>query len=170
MGEGSLHLSSDNLEYYIVTLFEKIEAIRNENVETSPKFWKVPVKTELRSLEFWRSVICECIASFCYVFIVCGAAAGAGAGATTASILFATALAAGLSMTTLTQCFGHISGKLFFFSFFFMLIKLFVTGAHINPAVTLAMVITKRLTFVRSTMFIIAQCGGGIAGAAFIYG
>ncbi|KAB0800545.1 hypothetical protein PPYR_06285 [Photinus pyralis] len=152
MGDESLHLPDDNLEYYIVTLFEKIDALRNETVYMTPKFWKISFRNELRSLEFWRCVICECIASFCYVFIVCGATASAGVGASEASVLFATALAAGLSMCTLTQCFAHIS------------------GAHINPAITVALTITKNITFIRAVMFIIAQCGGGIAGAAFLYG
>lgn len=58
-----------------------------------------------------RSIISECLASFLYVFIVCGAAAGAGVGASVSSVLLATALASGLAMATLTQCFLHISGK-----------------------------------------------------------
>ncbi|KAF5283044.1 hypothetical protein FQR65_LT14105 [Abscondita terminalis] len=146
MGDESLQLPDDNLEYCIVTLFEKIDALRNETVYMSPKFWK---RHELRSLEFWRCVICECIASFCYVFIVCGASLSPDS-ALEGNI--ATALAAGFSMTTLTQCFAHIS------------------GAHINPAITVAMSIAKNITFVRAIMFVIAQCGGGIAGASFLYG
>ncbi len=46
------------------------------------------------------------------MFIVCGAAAGAGVGASVSSVLLATALASGFAVTTLTQCFSHISGKL----------------------------------------------------------
>ncbi|KAK4871650.1 hypothetical protein RN001_015774 [Aquatica leii] len=152
MGDESLQLPDDNLEYCIVTLFEKIDALRNETVYMSPKFWKISFRHELRSLDFWRCVICECIASFCYVFIVCGATASAGVKASEANVLFATALAAGLAMTTLTQCFAHIS------------------GAHINPAVTIALSITKSITFIRTIMFVIAQCGGGIAGAFLLYG
>lgn len=51
------------------------------------------------------------MASFLYVFVVCGAAAGAGVGASVSSVLLATALASGFVVTTLTQCFSHISGK-----------------------------------------------------------
>lgn len=46
----------------------------------------------------------------------------------------------------------------------------YVLGAQINPAVTIAMAITKNISLIRAIMFIIAQCGGGIAGAAFLYG
>lgn len=45
-----------------------------------------------------------------------------------------------------------------------------VSGAHINPAVTIAMGIIKRISVLRSCLFILAECGGGIAGAAFLYG
>lgn len=60
---------------------------------------------------FFRSIIAECLASFLYVFIVCGAAAGAGVGASVSSVLLATALSSGFVVTTLTQCFSHISGR-----------------------------------------------------------
>ncbi|KAG5883538.1 hypothetical protein JTB14_016652 [Gonioctena quinquepunctata] len=143
--------SEQNVEYHLVTMFEKLETLRHENVtviDTS----KTSMQVEIRTLEFWRSVISECLASFIYVFVVCGAAAGAGVGAPISSVLLATALASGFAMTSLTQCFGHIS------------------GAHINPSVTVAMGLIKRISLLRTLLFIVAQCGGGIAGAAFLYG
>lgn len=109
-----INLSSDqNIEYYIVTLFEKIEVLRRDNVKPSLCPTRSPIRVEIRTLEFWRSVISECLGSFIYVFIVCGAAAGAGIGASMSSVLLATALAAGFAMTSLVQCFGHISGNLY---------------------------------------------------------
>lgn len=113
MAEECVQLPSDNqnIEYHIVSLFEKLEAFRNEQPIQQINPIKVPVQVEIRSLEFWRSVICECLASFIYVFVVCGAAAGSGPGNNLPFVLLATALAAGFTMTTLTQCFGHISGK-----------------------------------------------------------
>ncbi|CAH0562204.1 unnamed protein product [Brassicogethes aeneus] len=144
-------LNDQNVEFHLVAIFEKLEAIKNEQISTAVSI-KVPMQVEIRTLEFWRSVTSECLASFIYVFVVCGAAAGTGTGTTSfSSILLATALAAGFAATSLTQCFGHIS------------------GAHINPAVTVAMGATKRITVLRTTLFILAQCGGGIAGAAFLY-
>jgi hypothetical protein len=58
-----------------------------------------------------RAIISECMASFLYVFIVCGAAAGAGIGASVSSVLLTTSLASGLSIAVLTHCFIHISGR-----------------------------------------------------------
>lgn len=45
-----------------------------------------------------------------------------------------------------------------------------VSGAHVNPAVSLAMLVTKRISLIRAVMFVLAQCGGAVAGAAFLYG
>lgn len=105
----NIPLESQNLDYHIVTLLEKIENLRIESYNVRER--RLPCQVEIRTIEFWKSVICECLASFIYVFIVCGAAAGAGAGASLSSVMLATALSAGFTMATLNQCFGHISGK-----------------------------------------------------------
>lgn len=55
------------------------------------------------------------------------------------------------------SCFG-----IFFHTIFYL-------GAQINPAVTIAMGVTKKMSLLRTCMFVIAQCGGGIAGAACLY-
>nr|CAD7596180.1 unnamed protein product [Timema genevievae] len=47
---------------------------------------------------------------------------------------------------------------------------LIVAGAHVNPAVTVAMAVTRNVSALRAFMFVTAQCGGGIAGAALLYG
>ncbi|BFF93937.1 neurogenic protein big brain [Drosophila madeirensis] len=162
MADESLHTMplEHNIDYHIVTLFERLEAMRkdshgngtNNRLSSTLQAPKRSMQAEIRTLEFWRSIISECLASFLYVFIVCGAAAGAGVGASVSSVLLATALASGLAMATLTQCFLHIS------------------GAHINPAVTLACCVVRSISPIRAAMYMTAQCGGGIAGAALLYG
>lgn len=126
MAEESLTLPCDpnnSIEYHIVTLFERIDELRRDKKCGVNNYNKnrQPFQEEIRSLEFWRSIISECMASFFYVFIVCGAAAGAGVGASLSSVLLATALSAGFAMTTLTHCFGHISGNLILLFFFYIL-------------------------------------------------
>ena len=108
------------MEYHLVTLFEKLDAVRRDATCVSSST-SAPVRpsmhVEVRTLEFWRSIISECLAAFFYVFIVCGAASGAGGAPSslmstpTSSVTLATALATGFAIATLTQCFGHISGK-----------------------------------------------------------
>ncbi|XP_018535655.1 aquaporin-4 [Lates calcarifer] len=57
----------------------------------------------------------------------------------------------GLSISTMVQCFGHIS------------------GAHVNPAVTAAMVVTRKLSLAKALFYLTAQCVGAIVGAAILY-
>uniref|UniRef100_A0A336M7F0 CSON010643 protein n=1 Tax=Culicoides sonorensis TaxID=179676 RepID=A0A336M7F0_CULSO len=153
MADESLHTLSNvqNIDYHIVTLLEKLETMRKEAVVPKKGIKKFNMHQELRTLEFWRSIISECLSSFFYVFIVCGAAAGAGIGASISSVLLATALASGFAIAALTQCFYHVS------------------GANINPAVTVALAITRNISPIRAALYITAQCGGGIAGAALLY-
>lgn len=58
----------------------------------------------------------------------------------------------GLSIATMVQCFGHIS------------------GAHVNPAITAAMVVTRKLSLPKAIFYLLAQCVGAIVGAAILFG
>lgn len=61
-------------------------------------------------------------------------------------------LAFGLSIATLAQSVGHIS------------------GAHLNPAVTLGLLLSCQISILRAVMYIIAQCVGAIVGTAILLG
>uniref|UniRef100_A0AAG5DCB4 Aquaporin n=1 Tax=Anopheles atroparvus TaxID=41427 RepID=A0AAG5DCB4_ANOAO len=152
--ENRCHIMDKNIDFHIVQLFERLETLRKDpgpKVSLSVQ-GRANMHKELRTLELWRSVTSECLASFFYVFVVCGAAAGAGVGASVSSLLLATSLASGLIVVVLTQCFLHVS------------------GAHINPAVTMALAVTRKISALRALLYITAQCGGSIAGAAMLYG
>ncbi|XP_053610852.1 neurogenic protein big brain isoform X1 [Plodia interpunctella] len=151
MGEQAFTISDDNIEHHIVTLFEKLECLRKDGSDAGLP-GRVPARLEVRTLSLWKAVVAECAASFLYVFIVCGAASGAGVGASASAVLLATALASGCAIATLTLCFVNIS------------------GAHVNPAVTAALCVRRRVSPLRTALYIAAQCGGAIAGAAAIYG
>lgn len=45
-----------------------------------------------------------------------------------------------------------------------------IPGAHINPSVSIGMAIVRAISPLRAAFYITAQCGGGIAGAAVLYG
>lgn len=47
---------------------------------------------------------------------------------------------------------------------------IFYAGAHINPAISISMIVSRRITSLRGTLFVVAQSGGAIAGAALLYG
>lgn len=61
------------------------------------------------------------------------------------------ALAFGLSIVAMAYSIGNIS------------------GCHINPAVSLAMLIRKNISFKEFVVYVIAQCLGAIAGAGILY-
>merc|ERR1719384_2793725 len=71
---------------------------------------------------------------------------------TFATLQVYTAIGTGLAMITLYHAFSPVS------------------GGHFNPAVTIAMMITKRVSMLRAALYVCAQCGGAIAGAALVYG
>ena len=96
----------------------------------------------------FRVLLAECLGTFLLCFIGIAAilsttpAVGGGGG------LVAVALAHGLAVTLAVHIFGGIS------------------GAHINPAVTIAMLATGRIKLPLAGLYVVAQLAGGVAGAA----
>ncbi|XP_022240824.1 neurogenic protein big brain-like isoform X2 [Limulus polyphemus] len=134
-------ISFETFFLHLIDRVEKLQVQVNKNRS---------IREEIRTLEFWRSIIAECLASFFYVFLLCGAHVSWPNH--DPSNLMIKALTSGLTMATLAQCFNHIS------------------GAHVNPAVTFTMFVTRRISPLRASLYVIAQCGGSIAGAALLYG
>ena len=93
-----------------------------------------------------KKAVAECIGTFVLVFFACGVAA------ITGGSLVATALAFGLVIVAMAYSIGRIS------------------GCHINPAVSIAMLIAKKMTFVEFLVYVAAQLVGGILGAVAIFG
>lgn len=100
----------------------------------------------------FKKYIAEFIGTFVLVFFACGTAAAVGCAkdAFNASYVL-TALAFGLVIVAMAYSIGNVS------------------GCHINPAVSIAMLISKKLSFVDFIGYVISQCLGGIAGAALLW-
>jgi aquaporin Z len=88
-----------------------------------------------------RALTAEFVGTFALIFI------GAGAGAIGAGGLVGVALAHGLVLIAVAAAFGPIS------------------GAHINPAVTLALWLGRQIKMADALAYIVVQLVGGIAGA-----
>jgi len=91
-----------------------------------------------------KKYILECIGTAVLVLFGCGTAVITGN-------LVAISLAFGLSIVAMAYVIGP------------------VTGCHINPAVSLSMLITKKMTPKDFAGYVLAQVVGGIIGAAVLY-
>ena len=93
-----------------------------------------------------KKMIAEGIGTFVLVFVACGVAMATG------GTLVGTALAFGLVIVAMAYSIGRIS------------------GCHINPAVSLALFIRKKMSFEEFCGYVIAQVVGGFLGALAIFG
>lgn len=93
-----------------------------------------------------KKYFAEFLGTFVLVLFGCGTAVLSGAD------LVATSLAFGLSIVCMAYAIGPVS------------------GCHVNPAVSLAMAINKRLSWKDFAFYVLAQFAGAIAGAGLLYG
>lgn len=97
-----------------------------------------------------RKYIAEFIGTFVLVLFACGTAVAVGCNAEAGSGYLLTALAFGLVIVAMAYSIGNIS------------------GCHINPAVSIAMLVSGKLSFKDFIGYVIAQVAGAIAGAALL--
>lgn len=93
----------------------------------------------------------ELLGTFWLVFGGCGAAVLAAAFPSLGIGFVGVALAFGLTVLTMAFAIGHIS------------------GAHLNPAVSVGLVVGKRFPLSELPAYVIAQVIGGIAGSSVLY-
>ncbi len=102
-------------------------------------------------MEGIKKYVAEFIGTLVLVLFACGTAAVVGcstADANTAYII--TALAFGLVIVAMAYSIGNIS------------------GCHINPAVSIAMLVAKKMSVKDFCGYVVAQCLGAIAGSAIL--
>ncbi len=95
-----------------------------------------------------KKYIAEFIGTFVLVFFACGTAAVIGCDAKVGSGYLLTALAFGLVIVAMAYSIGNIS------------------GCHINPAVSIAMLVSGKLSISDFIGYVVAQFAGATAGAA----
>lgn len=97
-----------------------------------------------------KKYLCECIGTAVLVLFGCGSAALTGGIAGPLGIL-GIAIAFGLSIVAMAYVIGNIS------------------GCHVNPAVSLAMLINKKISVKDFACYVVSQVIGAIAGIGLLY-
>ena len=96
-----------------------------------------------------KKYLAEFIGTFVLVLFACGVAAVTGCAVPETAYL-ATALAFGLVIVAMAYSIGNVS------------------GCHINPAVSIAMLVSKKMTVKDFIGYVIAQFAGALAGAGVL--
>ena len=106
---------------------------------------------EFKSKAFWRAVLAELVGMTLFIFLSITTAIG-NSNNTAPDQEVKVALAFGLAIATLAQSLGHIS------------------GAHLNPAVTLGMLVSCQISAFKALMYIVAQMLGSALASGIVYG
>ena len=104
-------------------------------------------KDDIRSVLMWRAAGAECLGTGLMVLIGCGAWIGSDPPS-----VVQISLAFGLAVIVIMWTIGHVS------------------GGHINPAVSFAMVVCRRISLAKAGVYAAAQCLGAVTGAGILYG
>jgi len=112
---------------------------------------------DIQSVAFWKAIVAEVLGTLILVFCGCAVCLGdwedpGNIKSVKDSSFVQISLTFGLAVATPVWCIAHVS------------------GGHINPAVTIAMLVTRKITIVRALFYVIAQCAGAVAGAGLLYG
>ena len=95
-----------------------------------------------------RKYVAEFLGTFVLVLVACGTAVAIGCDVQGGYLAVAGAF--GLVIVAMAYSIGNIS------------------GCHINPAVSIAMLVSRKMNFKDFIFYVIAQCLGAIAGAALL--
>lgn len=150
-----------------------VEAMRRY-IESLPE--EMSLKEEIMSYQFWKAVRTEFLATLLYVVFGCGSCLSYASlppnfvSNSSLNNTFATnqsreqssyelillevklSLVFGLTSATLIQCMGHVS------------------GCHLTPAITISLLVTRRLTILRFILYVFVQCFASIVGSGILYG
>lgn len=109
------------------------------------------LKDDIRSSTFWRAVAAEGLGSLVLVLIGCGACVETDF--TEHPYTVRVSLAFGLAYTAVLFCVRSADDE----------------DGHINPAVTVALLATRRTSVVRALLYLLAQMLGAIVAAGIVY-
>ena len=95
---------------------------------------------EIKSMFFWRAVLAEFIGTTAFLYLICGV-----------TVTWNKAIPVTITRISLTFGFS-IAGLVHIFGS--------SSGGHLNPAVSIGLFIGRRISFLRTVLYVIAQCAG----------
>lgn len=101
-------------------------------------------------MQSFKKYLAEFLGTMVLVTLACGTAVAVGCDAANGAGYLLTALAFGLVIVAMAYSIGNVS------------------GCHINPAVSIAMLVSGKMSFKDFVGYVIAQFAGAIAGAAIL--
>uniref|UniRef100_A0A2P2I3H5 Aquaporin-4-like n=2 Tax=Hirondellea gigas TaxID=1518452 RepID=A0A2P2I3H5_9CRUS len=101
---------------------------------------------ELKTVGLYKALVAEFLGTLILVLFGCASTLGETTDVVKVSLTF------GFTLACLIQALDHVS------------------GCHVNPSVTLGMLVARYMSVTRSVLYIIVQTLGGVAGAAILYG
>lgn len=102
-------------------------------------------------IKSYSKYLAEMLGTMVLVLMGCGSAVIAGADGTTGVGLLGIAFAFGLSVVAMAYAIGHVS------------------GCHINPAISISMLVAGKLSVTDTIGYVISQCIGAILGTGILY-
>lgn len=101
-------------------------------------------ENEVKNIKIIQCLIAEMLGTMFLVLVGCGACHNA------ANDYVRIALAFGVTVATMAQSIGHVS------------------GCHINPAVTAGLLVGGKIGLVKGILYIVMQCIGAMIGAGLL--
>lgn len=134
------------MDGYFLYIASKLEGLR----KGGPERGVFDILGEIKSLDLWRAVLAEGLATMIFVFVGTSATVLPLGEDLDAARILRIGITFGLLIAVLIQMFGHVS------------------GAHMNPCVSIAMAVAMKISPVRALLYVIVQCGGGIIGSVIL--
>ena len=100
--------------------------------------------SEVKNIKIINSLVAEMLGTMFLVLIGCGSCVNHGGD------FVRIALAFGVTVATIAQSIGHVS------------------GCHINPAITAGLFVGAKIGLIKAFLYIIVQCVGAIIGAGLL--
>ncbi|XP_055353359.1 aquaporin-5-like [Paramacrobiotus metropolitanus] len=107
---------------------------------------------DLGRVKFWKALGAEFLGTAILVFVGCGSAASSPV-PTQNMDAFCTRVGITFGLTVATVVWGICN----------------VSGGHINPAVTIAFLLTRKISLLKAVLYMAFQCSGAVAGAGLLF-